>query len=134
VIDKMSREQTAAVYTAWLSLVDPRAKDGENPDAFADGRRWGIEHEFDTVLAVVEHFCAWLACGIDAELLLKGGYYDHFRNAMMSEVGDDVEFNCMKAANDDYQRAWVLGVADAFVLMGGDILMDEWKPDRGAMH
>jgi hypothetical protein len=67
MIESMSNKQRAAVYTAWLALLNPRSEfRHENPGAFEAGKRWAIGWGFDAVLVVVE-FCVWsLVC--DAEL------------------------------------------------------------------
>jgi hypothetical protein len=52
---------------------------------------------------------------------------------MVAEISM-VELNSIKDMEAGYRNAWAKGVADAFVLMGGNFLMEEWKPDRGAMH
>jgi hypothetical protein len=134
MIEKMTGEQVAAVYTAWLMISNPPAErpfHTHDEEAFAAGRQWAIERPFDTVMAVVEFFTWNLACDLDTEMDEDGFHFDHFQAAMWDEVGEnDTEFN--NSANPhvvgiDYQRSWIEGVADGFTLMGGNVIMGEWN-------
>jgi hypothetical protein len=135
MIEKMSAAQVTAVYTAWLMISNPPA---ERPThvhdvkVFAAGRQWAIEHSFDAVLNVVEYFCWFLALRANESLW---DFHVHFRDLLVDEIGDNPEFSAIVGlAKTPDLIGWLRGVADAFVLMGGNLLMDEWKPDRGAMH
>jgi hypothetical protein len=136
MIEKMSRDQVAAVYTAWLVLIDPRGEGRhENPAAFEAGRHWAIDQSFDAVLATTEFFVWNLAtyAAASRRIWQDDDAFNYFGDAMATEIGED-EFNRIKSMGVEYRGAWVEGVADAFVLMGGNVIMSEWAPDRAAMH
>jgi hypothetical protein len=123
----ITREQAELIHAMWRSLIDPHDKDRhEHPNAFAAERKWAIARPFDVALGVIEFFCWQRASEIDADMAKN---YDYFHDAMIAEV-DEAELDSIK---DTDRTAWISGVADAFVLMGGDVLMQEWS-DRGAMH
>jgi hypothetical protein len=87
MIESMSNKQRAAVYTAWLALLNPRSEfRHENPGAFEAGKRWAIGWGFDAVLVVVE-FCVWsLVC--DADAATFDDEFDYFYNAMTAEISE----------------------------------------------
>ena len=133
-IEKINREQMAAIYTAWRVLSDPHAVH-ENPAAFDAGRRWAIEHSFDEVHAVIEFFAWNLAVHAPAlaGIWRDDDAIDYFGDAMTTEIGED-EFKRIEAMGVEYRSTWVEGVADAFVLMGGTVIMQEWSPDNVTKH
>lgn len=140
MIEKLSREQMASISASWLTLINPQLRQENMWHVFDAGRRWACDRGFDVAMAVVEAFTWSLACSTDASagrfLDLETGR-NHYQAVMRSEVGDgDVEFNSIMNAATDIERrtAWVQGVADAFVLMGGNFVMEEWQPERAAMH
>jgi hypothetical protein len=80
MIEKLNREQTAAIYAAWLVLTNPHANGRrENPDAFAAGRKWASDHSFDAVVALIE-FSIWIAVINKDDAIFDEGF-DYFCSA-----------------------------------------------------